>query len=162
VKREKIIAAMLADPGLHDLQREHGGLTTYGASRMGGHLDMLPVKEPHIRLFDVPGFVRRVTITVTKYIMGTHHYVHIREQDNPLWLPRRFDKSGFPSPKRPGVWWTAWDDHDKRGREWEQRYTQIRFIEPFIERTLAENFKDIPHHIERETLGATTYGREGD
>lgn len=161
--RDRLLAEMLADPAGHDLQRDFGGLTTYGASRMGGHLRMLPDKAPRVRLFDVPGFVRRVNITVTKYIMGTHHYVHIREQDNPLWLPRKYDKSAFPGKdKRPGVWWKAWDDPDGRGRDWEQRYTHVRFIEPFIARTLAEHFKDIPYYTERETLGATHYGREGD
>jgi hypothetical protein len=159
--REQLLKAMAADPEAYGLEHGHRGLTGWSASRFGGNLSMLPVTEPHVRMFDVPRFVRRVRVTVTKWIGGTHHYVRITEQDNALWLPKEFDSWRHD---RLGVWWKAWDDNECRGREWEQRYTRTHFIESFVERTLAAEFaaKNIRYYLDRETLGATAYGRGGD
>lgn len=146
---------MARDPEKYKLEKV--GKNLRGSHNVSG--GKLADIDGDVRMFTIPGFSRSVRVTVTKFILGSHYHVRITEQDNSIW-----DNTSAEKWVREGacVWTKAWDDREADGRVWNAEYKHTRFIEPFVEKILRENFEGIKFHIDRETLGATEYGRDGD
>jgi len=71
-------------------------------SRFGGNLSDIPL--PHRRYFDDKRRKREVRIILQTYFgIGTHYYIDLREEENPVWNP--IDK----------VWQESWHDKDAKG-----------------------------------------------
>lgn len=118
-------------------------------SHHGGYLHEVP--EPHIRMCSLPGYRRVVVVKNLKFIAGGHYYVSITEEDDPVW-----------DAKQQG-WRYAWDDEKKRGRSFDARYSHIRFVQPWIDRTIAQHFSPKDRYaFEYDSIGTPTYGRDGD
>lgn len=142
-----------SDPTGHRLDRL-GGVLHMLSITTGGHIADVPA--PHVRYHSLVGAPRReVVVTVTKFIMGSHHHVSMAEEDDPIW-DRTVDKY------QDGTWRRCWDDDAGRGLVLRTEYVHTRWIEPWIQRMVAQHFPPSTHVLVRDTLGATTYGRDGD
>lgn len=146
-------AYVATHPARFNLQISDTGLDYFGSFSSGGKLVDIP--ELRIRFFSIPGIRKReVRLTITKFILGSHFHVRMVEEDDFYWDARR-DEFGGPHWRKP------WDN-DVDGRHFDTQYVRAHFIEPWVQRTWAEHFSDATHYLERETLGATLYGRDGD
>lgn len=116
-------------------------------TRSGGHLAEIP--EPRVRLHDVPGYQREVSIHVTRYIAGRHYWVDIREEGNPIW------------DAKEQTWAKAWDDRNGDGRSWGEKFNKPESAEDFIQLVLKDHFTGTVYRVTRD-YETVTYGREGD
>lgn len=105
---------------------------------------------PLISEFSLPGAVRRVKVTVTKYMMGQHHWVRVVEDDDYYW---DWDM---------GTWRRPWSGYDElRGRTFEGHFTRPVDVQPFLDVVL-ERFAGPGYEITYESHGSSVYAREGD
>lgn len=90
------------------------GMPDYsGTFRLGGLFSEIP--KPHIRLFPGPK-KRRVTIKIGTYVgIGSHSYVTIEEESNPVWNSAE------------NVWQVSWDKSGDRDAEGEGLQFNARF-----------------------------------
>ena len=143
------VAAIVTDPEKFGLSLDDGVLDARGGL-YGGHL--AEQQYDKVYLHSVPGVRRRVVkVTVTKYVLGSHFYVSIREDDNPFWDPVE------------QAWRRCWDDPASNGRSFcDGHYARKHFVQPHIDRIVAANFPPETHVVEYESLGEAVYGRDGD
>lgn len=151
--KDALIARIVADPEAFGISGQEGCLSGYGSYKSGGQLAEIP--EPHVRLFDIPGYSREIRITVGRFPGFPHHYVTLEEQDNLIWNPTT--KPPYDSP----CWQKAWDDEDARGRRFETKYVKPQYIDGWISRTLEENFT-CAYHIRYEGSKYSKLYKDGD
>lgn len=152
--KDELIAQIVADPAAFGLTVDpKHGLTGYGAYRSGGKLAEIP--EPHVRLFEIPGYSRELHIFVGRFPGFPHYYITIQEQSNLIWNPTT--RPPYDSP----CWQKAWDDEEAEGRRFSTKYVKPAYIDSYIERTIDENFS-CKHHIRYEGGKYSKLYKEGD
>ena len=105
----------------------------------GGHLKDIP--KPHKRMFPGKG-KRRVSVEVMQWsiVGGTHYYVKIVEEDNPIW------------DSQSQKWRMAWDDGNGNGQEFQsEQLSYLHQIENYIRQTWTDNFLDETHYLSKRS-----------
>lgn len=96
----------------------------------GGELVSVP--KPHVRYYSLvnPHKPKRgVKISVMKYYgAGTHYYVSIKEDDNPIWNAKEH------------CWHYPADDVKGRGRDFEQKFNTLLEAKLFVRDKLKKHF----------------------
>lgn len=102
----------------------------------GGYLKDIP--KPYKRKFPDER-KRRVCVLVTQYYgIGIHFYVHIREEENPIW------------DEKENCWRIAWDDESEEtgGKRFHKRLNTSEQVENFIKETWEKEFSEETHVLE--------------